>query len=68
MRKIFLAAVAATAIMLGATGTGFAATPPAGALTVRQDVTPDVFIVESPSIRCSLTGDPNLSNDQDDGD
>jgi hypothetical protein len=68
MRRIFLAAVAATAITVGMPGASLAATPDGRGITVRQDVTPDVTIIESPPIRGSVTGEPNLSNDSDDGD
>jgi hypothetical protein len=68
MRKIFLAVGTATAILIGTVGASFAATPQAPAVTVRQDVTPDVVVIDIIPVRGLLTGDPNLSNDQDDGD
>jgi hypothetical protein len=66
MRRIFLAAVAATAIMMGMPGASLATTADGRGVTVRQNVTPDVTIIESPFIQGSGTTNADLSNDRDD--
>jgi hypothetical protein len=68
MRRIFLAAVAATAIMTGMPGANLAATPDGRGVTVRQNVTPDVDIIDGSSLQGSGTTNADLSNDRDDGD
>ena len=61
MRKILVAAVAATAILIGTHGAGVAATAEGTAVIVRQSSPPSTFIGNP------ISSDPDLSNQDENG-
>jgi hypothetical protein len=60
MRKILLAVVMATTVLIGAAEASLAATPQSPAVTVRQTT-----ISPGPFVETPLDSDPDLSNHED---